>query len=56
MTADGTFTILYTLNGDDGAFPVGHMVQANDGAFYGATLSNGSGADGPGVLFRLRLP
>ncbi len=55
MTPDGTFTILHTFSGSDGAFPAASLVQASDGTFYGTT-SGGSYTvyyQGPGTIFSI---
>jgi uncharacterized repeat protein (TIGR03803 family) len=51
-TPSGTFTILHSFSGADGAFLDSPPIQATDGNFYGTT----AGGDGPltnGIVYRL---
>ncbi len=51
ITSSGTFTVLHTFVGIDGANPVAPLVQGIDGAFYGGTSVGG--ANGDGTIFRI---
>ena len=60
MSANGSATILYTLNGTtDGNTPRSGVVQASDGKFYGTTQSGGTNQNCSsnlgtcGVLFKI---
>jgi uncharacterized repeat protein (TIGR03803 family) len=46
----GTFTLLHSFTGLDGARPMAGLIEASDGFFYGTTW--GGGAAGVGTLFR----
>jgi len=37
MTTSGTVSVLHTLTGSEGTFPVWHLREASDGNFYGST-------------------
>jgi uncharacterized repeat protein (TIGR03803 family) len=51
MTSSGTFTVLHTFAGSDGANPIAPLMQGTDGAFYGSTFSGGTNGDG--TIFRI---
>jgi uncharacterized repeat protein (TIGR03803 family) len=41
ITSGGTFTLLHSFVGTDGAYPEGALVQGTDGNFYGMTKEDG---------------
>jgi uncharacterized repeat protein (TIGR03803 family) len=41
ISADGSFTNLYTFSGSDGSRPLAGLTQGTDGNFYGTTFSGG---------------
>ena len=51
LTTNGTFTPLYSFDGDNGANPEASLVQASNGLLYGSTYSGGT--NGFGTLFSL---
>jgi uncharacterized repeat protein (TIGR03803 family) len=52
ITAKGVFTTMYAFeNETDGSRPAAGLIQADDGAFYGTTVSGGSG--GGGTIFKV---
>ncbi len=51
ITADGTFTLLHTFEGNDGGEPYASLIQATDGNFYGTTAS--AGAHSAGTVFKM---
>ena len=51
ITVGGTYTLLHSFNGGDGAYPYAGLVQATDDNFYGTTYAGGSGDWG--TLFRI---
>ena len=42
ITSAGTFTLLHTFTGSDGALPYSNMILASNGNFYGTTLYGGT--------------
>jgi uncharacterized repeat protein (TIGR03803 family) len=46
-----TFTLLYSFESTDGAYPNGGLTQATDGNLYGTTY--GGGVDDGGTIFRI---
>lgn len=55
ITSVGVLTTLRSFgSGLEGVTPLGTLVQARDGNFYGTTFQGG--ADGRGVVYRLRVP
>jgi len=52
ITADGTFTLLYTFSGSDGQGPIGGLTLGPDGNFYGMTEYGGTTTYG-GTIFRM---
>jgi len=54
IAADGTYTLLHTFRGTDGASPIGNLIQAADGNLYGMTDS-GEGAATVGTFFKIAL-
>jgi uncharacterized repeat protein (TIGR03803 family) len=46
LTSSGSFTLLHSFNGADGAYPCTGIIQGSDGNFYGTTYSGGAGNDG----------
>ena len=56
VTADGTFTNLYTFttSDSDGAMPLSALVQGVDGNFYGTTFAGGTNVlTGFGTVFKI---
>ena len=51
IDASGTFTVLYTFSGSDGAAPESHLTLDSSGSLYSSTTSGGAG--GQGVIFKL---
>jgi uncharacterized repeat protein (TIGR03803 family) len=54
ITTNGTFTVLHSFSGPDGATPLASLVQGTDGSFYGTTSAGG--AHGYGTIFRITIP
>ncbi|HTI97598.1 MAG TPA: choice-of-anchor tandem repeat GloVer-containing protein [Dongiaceae bacterium] len=46
LTPSGTFTLLASFNGTNGAYPVGELASDANGVFYGMTLIGGTNNDG----------
>jgi uncharacterized repeat protein (TIGR03803 family) len=42
VTTNGAFTILYTLNANDGHYPAAGMIRGTDGIFYGTAEMGGT--------------
>lgn len=51
ITRAGTFTVLHSFNGNDGANPDGALVVGSDGDLYGTTSQ--AGANQAGTIFRM---
>ena len=54
ISADGTFTSLFTFDDSNGAAPQGTLLQASNGDFYGVTFEGGTGTNcvgGCGTVF-----
>jgi uncharacterized repeat protein (TIGR03803 family) len=58
LTPSGTFTVLHSFTGADGANPVGQLIFDGQGNLYGATEAGGIGckfaySSGCGTVFKL---
>ena len=51
MTPDGSFQLIYTFSGKDGALPTSGLTLATDGNFYGTTESGGLNSFG--TIFKI---
>ncbi len=51
MTPGGSFTVLHTFMGPDGASPQSALIQGTDGNFYGTTEAGG--ANDKGTIFKM---
>jgi len=53
IAPDGTYSVVYSFQGDDGRYPRSGLIQTADGAFYGVT-SKGGTAD-VGAFYKLTV-
>jgi uncharacterized repeat protein (TIGR03803 family) len=51
ITSGGTFTVIHSFNGNDGANPFGALIIGSDGDLYGTTSQ--AGANQAGTIFRM---
>jgi uncharacterized repeat protein (TIGR03803 family) len=51
ITLTGSYTVLHSFAGAEGAFPKGSLIQATDGNLYGATSRGGT--SGAGTVFQM---